>query len=74
MRGKPKMNTNRVRAIEKIAAHKEDYSGIGTSFPPEEYGKYVFNEKQIKKYLPRGSAEKLLATIRERKPLDRRFR
>lgn len=64
------MNTNRVRAIEKIAAHKEDYSGIGTSFPPEEYGKYVFNEKQIKKYLPRGSAEKLLATIRERKPLD----
>ncbi len=64
------MNTNRVRAIEKIAAYKGDYSVSEASFPPEEYGKYVFSEKMIKKYLPKESAEKLLATIREQKPLD----
>ena len=64
------MNTNRVRAIEKIAAYKGDYSVGEASFPPEEYGKYVFSEKMIKKYLPKESAEKLLATIREQKPLD----
>ena len=64
------MNTNRVRAIEKIANYKEGYSAGETSLPKEEYGKYVFNEKTIKKFLPKESAEKLLATIREQKPLD----
>ena len=64
------MNTNRVRAIEKIANYKEGYSDGETSLPKEEYGKYVFNEKMIKKFLPKESAEKLLATIREQKPLD----
>ena len=64
------MNTNRVKAIEKIANYKEGYSDGETSLPKEEYGKYVFNEKMIKKFLPKESAEKLLATIREQKPLD----
>ena len=43
------MNTNRVNAIEKIATYKGDYPRNENSFPPEEYGKYVFNEKMIKK-------------------------
>ncbi len=36
----------------------------------EEYGQDVFSEKAIRRHLPKAVAEKLLATMREGKPLD----
>lgn len=61
---------NRVRAIEKIAEYSENLQGDETLRQPEEFGKYVFNEAAIKRFLSKGVAQKLLATIHQRKPLD----
>ena len=63
-------NINRIHAIDKIAEFVETRSE-GDPLPnPDEFGKYVFNESAITRYLPKKIADKLLATIRERKPLD----
>ncbi len=61
---------NRVHAIEKIADYTEELVSEESLRQPDEFGKYVFNEAAIKRYLPKKIAEKLLATIRDRKPLD----
>ncbi len=61
---------SRVSAIDKIAAYREVILSDESLRQPDEFGKYVFNEAVIKKYLPHKVAEKLLATIRDRKPLD----
>ena len=63
-------NCSRDYAIEKIAEYSEKLQSIEQFRQPEEYGKYVFNEAAIKQYLPKKVADKLLATIRDRQPLD----
>ncbi len=63
-------NINRIHAIDKIAEFVEPRSEGDPLPTPEEFGKYVFNESAITRYLPKKIADKLLATIRERKPLD----
>ena len=58
---------NRNRAIESVARRVVP-SGASSDFdgaPTEFYGKDVFNAFAIRKFLSRGAAEKLLATIRK---------
>ena len=63
-------NSSRDYAIGKIAEYTEKLEDLEQLRLPEEYGKYVFNEAAIKQYLPKKVADKLLATIRDRQPLD----
>ncbi len=61
---------NRIMAIDKIA---EDFSGTPCGAGRtnlDMYGVDVFNEKAIRKYLPKGIAEALLETINNGVPLD----
>jgi len=63
---------NRSRAIESVASRIVP-SGASSEFdgaPTEYYGKDVFNAFAIRKFLSRGAAEKLLATIQEGTKLD----
>lgn len=61
---------SRIHAIEKIAEYSESLPNDETLRQPDEFGKYVFNETAIKRFLPKKTAENLLGTIRDRKPLD----
>ena len=63
-------NCSREHAIDRIASYSEAALSDESLRQPEEFGKYVFNEAAIKRYLPNSVAEKLLATIRDRQPLD----
>lgn len=63
-------NCSRISAIDKIASYTEELPSDESLRQPDEFGKYVFNETAIKRYLPHKVAEKLLATIRDRRPLD----
>ena len=63
---------NRIHAIDAIAANVP--AAPVASLPPdtslETYGEDVFGEKEIRAYLPKATAAKLLATINDGKPLD----
>ena len=63
---------NRIHAINAIAERVPD--APLPSLPPDSsaktYGEDVFGEKEIRSFLPKSSAAKLLATINEGKPLD----
>ena len=61
---------SREKSIDKIASYSEALPSDESLRQPGEFGKYVFNEAAIKRYLPHRAAEKLLATIRDRQPLD----
>ncbi len=61
---------SREKSIDKIASYSEALPSGESLRQPGEFGKYVFNEAAIKRYLPHRAAEKLLATIRDRQPLD----
>ncbi|MBO7725862.1 MAG: glutamine synthetase III, partial [Thermoguttaceae bacterium] len=63
-------NCSRISAIDKIASYTEELPSDESLRQPDEFGKYVFNETAIKRYLPHKVAEKLLATIHDRRPLD----
>ena len=67
------MNANtRVTAINAIAARIPDVPNA--ALPPdrsmETYGEDVFGEKEIRAYLPKATAQKLLATVNGGEPLD----
>ena len=67
------MNANhRKRALESLARRVElpDAPPTNGSAPLDYYGKDVFNAAAIRKYLSRGAAEKLLATIQNGARLD----
>ena len=63
---------NRIHAIDAIAANVP--AAPMASLPPdtslETYGEDVFGEKEIRAYLPKATAAKLLATVNDGKPLD----
>ena len=63
---------NRIHAIDAIAANVP--AAPVASLPPdtslETYGEDVFGEKEIRAYLPKATAAKLLATVNDGKPLD----
>ena len=63
---------NRIHAIDAIAANVP--AAPVASLPPdtslETYGEDVFGEEEIRAYLPKATAAKLLATINDGKPLD----
>ena len=64
--------TNRHHAIDSASQHTVENSARpndGTA-PIDYYGKDVFNAGAIRKYLSRGAAEKLLATIQDGVRLD----
>ena len=61
---------SREKSIDKIASYSEVLPSDESLRQPSEFGKYVFNEAAIKRYLPHRAAEKLLATIHDRQPLD----
>ena len=64
--------TNRNKAIEAAAQHFVHVKNIPDDgiAPIDYYGKDVFNASAIRKYLSRGAAEKLLATIQDGAKLD----
>lgn len=64
--------TNRNKAIEAAAQHFIHVNNIPDdgNAPIDYYGKDVFNASAIRKYLSRGAAEKLLATIQDGAKLD----
>ena len=63
---------NRTHAINVIAGRTPD--APSANLPPdtslETYGEDVFGEKEIRAFLPKSAAAKLLATVNEGKPLD----
>ncbi len=63
---------NRIHAINAIAAHVPEapLASLPADTSMETYGEDVFGEKEICKYMPKSTAAKLLATIKEGKPLD----
>ncbi|MDO5309533.1 MAG: glutamine synthetase III [Planctomycetia bacterium] len=65
--------TNRNHAIEAISKRTElsgKHDLDENAAPIDYYGKDVFNAGAIRKYLSRGAAEKLLATIQDGEKLD----
>ncbi|MBR4832903.1 MAG: glutamine synthetase III [Thermoguttaceae bacterium] len=67
------MSANRrERALEALARRVDlpDAPPTNASAPLDYYGKDVFNAAAIRKYLSRGAAEKLLATIQDGARLD----
>ena len=64
--------SNRNRAIDSISQRVLQFSTMPEteSCPTDYYGEDVFNESAIRKYLARGTAEKLLATIQDGAKLD----
>ncbi|MCQ2389077.1 MAG: glutamine synthetase III [Kiritimatiellae bacterium] len=66
------MSNNRTRALNAIAERFSEAPG-DEAFSADvlkRYGEDVFSEKEIRKYLPKKSAEKLLATIKDGRALD----
>ncbi len=63
---------NRIHAINSIAERLPD--APSASLPADTsmatYGEDVFGEKEIRAFLPKATAAKLLATVNEGKPLD----
>ena len=63
---------NRIHAINSIAERVPD--APSASLPADTsmatYGEDVFGEKEIRAFLPKATAAKLLATVNEGKPLD----
>jgi glutamine synthetase len=63
---------NRTHAINVIAGRTPDVPSA--ELPPdaslETYGEDVFGEKEIRAFLPKSAAAKLLATVNEGEPLD----
>ncbi len=64
--------SNRNRAINSVAQRivQADAAPDGNCAPIDYYAKDVFNASAIRKYLSRGAAEKLLATIQDGAKLD----
>ncbi|MBR5759287.1 MAG: glutamine synthetase III [Thermoguttaceae bacterium] len=64
--------SNRNRAIDSVAQRtvQPDATPDVGSAPVDYYGKDVFSASAIRKYLSRGAAEKLLATIQDGAELD----
>ena len=63
-------NCNRTCAINKIAEASTPAPGRPVPANIDDYGIDVFNEDSIRKYLSKGIAEKLLATIEKGVPID----
>ena len=63
---------NRIHAINSIAANipEAPLASLPADTSIETYGDDVFGEKQIRQYLPKATAAKLLATVNDGKPLD----
>ncbi len=65
-------DNNRTHAIDAIADRAPD--APVAALPPDSslatYGDDVFGEKEIRAFLPKAAAAKLLATVNEGKPLD----
>ncbi len=63
-------NCNRIHAINAIAEYSAPEIEAIPSASADDFGDNVFNTAAIQRYLPKATALKLLATIREGVPLD----
>ena len=63
---------NRIHAINAIAERRPDVplASLPADTSLQTYGDDVFGEKEIRAFLPKSAAAKLLATVNDGKPLD----
>ena len=63
---------NRIHAINAIAERRPDVplATLPADTSLQTYGDDVFGEKEIRAFLPKSAAAKLLATVNDGKPLD----
>ena len=63
-------NLNRMKAVDAVAERTGKAPMEAKTVDISRYGEDVFNEEAMREYLPKGTCEKLLATIKNGAPLD----